>query len=59
MSFLQSEMKISKKFENQMRSILEDIFFLILATHNQKIIKQYCTKVITLSNGEILSDQRL
>lgn len=51
--------KFQNKFENQMKIILKDIGIFILATHNQKTIKQYCTRVITLSNGEILSDERI
>jgi ABC-type polysaccharide/polyol phosphate transport system ATPase subunit len=51
--------KFQNKFENQMKIILKDIGIFILATHNQKTIKQYCTRVITLSHGEILSDERI
>ena len=48
-----------KKFENQLASMIEKSGIFLLATHDPIVVKKYCSRKITLSNGEIIEDEKI
>ena len=48
-----------KKFENQLASMIEKSCIFLLATHDPIVVKKYCSRKITLSNGEIIEDEKI
>lgn len=46
------------KAKNRLRKIVDNAKIVLIASHDHNLIKEQCTRILTLSHGKIISDER-
>jgi len=46
------------KAKNRLRKIVDSAKIVMIASHDHNLIKEQCTRILTLSHGKIISDER-